>query len=214
MPLFQKISFNKTKLPPYIFKFNVALCSFIVGWFALCLPAVIAVGCVFDESPVTYGVMIGAFALFFAGMIIYAAVYAGLKKRLVAQRAKELEEEFTDMSLKEAEEALALSGVLEGGSFVCESDVFGKITLPVEKCALILGAGIADYKPVISIAVFTAEDMQLKGVLNVDRALYNFIDKSNIDLSANEVFELFKKDKKQFTKLLFKNKLYKLCKGR
>ena len=118
------------------------------------------------------------------------------------------------MSLKEAEEALALSGVLEGGSFVCESDVFGKITLPVEKCALILGAGIADYKPVISVAVFTAEDMQLKGVLNVDRALYNFIDKSNIDLSANEVFELFKKDKKQFTKLLFKNKLYTLCKGR
>lgn len=214
MPLFQKINFDKKALPPYIFKFNVALCSFFIGWFALCLPAVIAVGCVFDESPVTYGVMIGAFALFFAGLVVFAAVYVGLKKRLIAQRGEELEREFADMPLKEAEAELVSSGIIDGGAFVCESDVFGKTGVPFTECVLLLGAGVSATKPVLTVGVFTSRDMQLKEIFPLDRAMYNFIDKSNIDLSGNKVFELLKKDKKQFTKLLFKNKLYKLDKGR
>ena len=106
MVLKGRISFDKKNLPPYVFKYNVALIGFFIGWFVLCLPPIIAVAVHFGESFTTYAVMIALFGLFAVGFIIYYIIAMCLRKRLVNECAAKLEEEFKDMSLEEARAAL------------------------------------------------------------------------------------------------------------
>ena len=207
-----QIRFDKSNLPPLIFKFNIALICFIGAWFLLCVPTMVVVGVIYGERVETYATMIALFGLFFVGLGVYYLVALGLRKRIVEINAVQLEEEFTDMPLDKAEEILKQNGVITDDGFVMrQDDVFGNKTIPFERAACSAFAYIGSSGAGIKVYVYDSEgeDGEDDVVLTVDRALFNFLDKRNlIDYKENIYFEIFKKDKRNFCRkvLGFKTK--------
>ncbi len=202
-----QLNFDKKNLPGYIFKFNVVFTAFIIGWFVVCVPLCVAIGCVYDESPVTYGVMIGAFSLFFIGLAVFLIVWQKLRKKLQMQRFEEITRNFSDMPLEQAEEILKAEAVIKDGGFVCGDDAFGTVCVPFDKTAVYMDAGSGGTQAFLEIAAINLESKELIAFYTMDNALFNFIMKKNIELINGEMFRLFEKDKKEFIELLFKKKL-------
>lgn len=199
-----KISFDKKNLPPYIFKFNIALVVFFAAWFVLCLPAMIAVGCVLDESPVTYITMIAMFAVFFLGLLIFCTVAFKLRRRLVEERAAQIEEQFADMPLNEATEILKREGRITDYGFITNvGDVFGNRVILFEKAEFCFypGAFASEIWFMAEINDSDSED-GFGYACEVDRALFNFLDKRgfNLDWEDNKSFAYLKYDKKNFVR--------------
>lgn len=206
-----KISFDKENLPPYIFKFNIALVVFFAAWFVLCLPPVIVLGCVYGESPVTYITMIAVFAAFFIGLLILCTVALLLRKRLVEERAAQLEVEFADMPLDEATQALKSDGKITDYGFITgEGDVFGNRVIPFDKSEFCFYP-YAQASTISFIAEIYDSDSEdgFGYAYVVDRAMFNFLDKRgfNLDLESNKSFAYLKHNKKNFCRYAFGFKL-------
>ena len=196
------ISLDKKNLPPYIYKMNLAMVIFFAVWFALGIPLMVTVGCIYDESFITYAVMIATFACFFLGFFIFAFIDGKLHKRLIADRAEELERQFTLMPLEEAERALRERGIMTDGGFAVPEDyVFGSEAVPLDKAWF--GFDFCEYKTkiIMKLILFSLDGDEPKAAYDLDRALYSYM----IATDAFEDFSNFKlleKDKLAFAKLV------------
>ena len=196
-----KISFDKQNLPPYIYKFNIAFVVFAIGWFVLCVPVMVAVGCIYDESPVTYIVMATMFAAFFLGLLIFWVVGLFLRRRVVDDCVARLDEQFADMPLEEATQILKSRGrITEYGFNTGLFDLYGEIIIPFDKAEF--GFYTETYVTRISLiaVIHDADRETVAFATEVDRALFNYLDKSglNLDLENNHSFAYLKSNKKNF----------------
>ena len=202
-----QLSFDRKNLPPYVFKFNVALICFFAAWFILCVPTMIVVGVIYDERIETYATMIALFGLFFVGLGIFYLISFKLRKRVIETNAARLEKEFADMPLDRAEEILKQKGVITDIGFVVgKDDVFGAKIIPFERAECSAFSYIGTFGIGIKVYVYDAEgeDGEDDVVLTADGALFNFLDKRNlIDLEDNAYFEYFKNDKRNFCRQVF-----------
>lgn len=213
-----KISFDKENLPPYVFKYNVAMLAFFIGWFIVCIPIIAAVGVVCGESPATYITMIALFGLFFIGLLILYIAAMKLRERLIDERTAEIEEEFADMPFEKAEAILKEKGIITESGFVAQSDVFGNTVIPFEKLNYYVSARLYVFKRGSIVQVWTRPskiDVFLKVCTNgeegvkfedeypLDGALYNFLDKRNLitDYEDNIDFAILKSDKRNFCRM-------------
>lgn len=220
----ETIRFDKSNLPPYIFKFNVAMVTFFAAWFALCVPPCIAVGCTFGESSVTYITMGSLFALFFIGLLILYIVALKLRERLVSERAAELEEKFRDIPLDTATEILKERGVINDNGFIASrGDIFGGKVVPFDKAELsvyaagyeigVTGHSIKKVTHPLKINIYLGlsdgVDVEDLATYDLDGALFNFLDKRNLikNYEDNRGFILLKTDKSNFVRYAFGFKL-------
>lgn len=216
----ERIRFDKENLPSYVFKFNVAMVAFFIGWFIFCAPPMIAMGCIFGESWEFYVTFVTMFAIFFIGLAILYFVALKLRERLVAECAAELEEKLADMPLERAAEILTERGIInENGFIASRGDLFGEKVVPF---------GQADFSVYCDGYYLYWEGRYLKKkthplVLNIycdlhdgadvsgcasfelDGALFNFLDKRGLvkDLESNRDFYYLKADKKNLVRRAF-----------
>lgn len=199
-----KISFDKANLPPYIYKFNIALITFFIGWFVVCAPAMIAVGYVYGESPITYIAMAIMFATFFLCLLIFCIVALRLRKKVVEECASRIEEQFADMPLEEATQILKSKGrITEYGFNTGLFDLYGEIIIPFEKAEFVFYPTSHITQITFIAEVYDSERETIGFACEVNRALFNFLDKSglNLDLENNRAFVYLKNDKKRLCRL-------------
>ncbi len=197
------ISLDKKNLPGYIYKLNVALLIFFALWFTAGVAAMVTVGCIYGESVITYAVMGGVFALFFLGLAIFLIADNKLHKRLIDERAAELEKEFIDMPFEEAERILKESGVITDYSFIVNDDgVLGKNTVPFESAKIEFLFYSVSTHIYLSASLYNA-DGKIVESFELNRALCNFLRGKKIKILNAEHFELFVKDKKAFVKFVY-----------
>ncbi len=193
------ISLDKRQ-PKYLYKLNVALVVFFILWFALGVPPMVAVGCIYDESAITYIVMACTFAVFFIGLAIFIIIDKKLHRRFINERTTQLEEEFCDMPFEEAERILKENGFITDAGFIIDNpDVFGNEVVPFEDalinfCFLQLTFGID-----MDIELYRV-DGEFGGIIKLDRPLYNFLANKDTKLKNNFAFKLLINDKKEFAK--------------
>lgn len=170
----------------------------------------VTVGCIYDENVITYIVMGCTFAVFFIGLAIFAVAYVKLYNRFINERVAELEEEFCDMPFEEAEQILKERGIITDIGFIIKNDdVFGEEVLSFNEAQLGFGYSIANTKICPHVCLGVKGQLMFdntKAFYEMDRALYNFILKSdfNFNKGADLCFELFKNNKKEFTKFALK----------
>lgn len=204
------ISLNKKLLPKYLYKLNVALVCFFVVWFSLGVAFMVTIGCIYQESVITYAVMIATFAAFFIGLAIFCIIDVKLNKRLVKERSAELEEKFTQMPFDEAERILKERGIITGNGFAFfeENAVFGEYIVPFDSAWLSFQFGQLVSQPKLSVALYSEDrDEYLgepKAIYDLDCALYNFLLGKNTNLKNDYTFNLFVKDKSAFSALVLK----------
>lgn len=209
------ISLDKKNLPSYLFKLNVALVSFFIAWFALGVPLMVTIGCLYGEDVITYAVMASTFAMFFVGLAIFVIIDKKLHKRLIEERTAELEQEFCDMPFEEAKELLLKNGVITDDGFAVAEGVFAECAVvPFKEAKLEFGYSSANTKIYLSVCLGVKGQLMFdntKAFYEMDKALYNFILKSGFDFFSDEIntdgdlcFELFKNDKKEFAKIALK----------
>ncbi|MDE6691732.1 MAG: hypothetical protein K2K04_07155, partial [Clostridia bacterium] len=118
---------------------------------------------------------------------------------------KELEEEFADMAIEEAENILKQEGIIDDNGFLCK-DVFGKSTIPFENAIFLLDYKVSSTCITLYIQVVDSlnpNSSRQSGVITVDGAVFNFLlKKYNY---CNPVFSLLRDNKKEFAKTFFKN---------
>ncbi|MDE6356256.1 MAG: hypothetical protein K2L67_03335 [Clostridia bacterium] len=202
------LSLDKKNLPAYIFKLNVAMVTFFALWFTVGVAAMVATGCVYGESVITYAVMGGVFALFFIALAIFLLIEKKLYKRLVGERAAQMEKEFADIPLEKAAQILTENRVINENGFICaENEVFGETAVPFGDACFAFGFYVEHTKIVLNIAVGRKGGDEACAILALDGALYNFLTKKGFDLSGSYVFDLFINDKKKFAELLLNQKI-------
>ena len=193
------ISLDKRQ-PKYLYKLNLALTLFFILWFALGVPLMVTVGCIYDESAITYIVLGCTFAVFFIGLAIFIVVDKKLNNRLIEERTAQLEEEFTEMPFEEAERILKERGIITDSGFVVESDVFGEEVAPFEEVWIDLYFTLA-VSAKIDICVFGNESSFKRiAKYSLDCAMYNFLVNKDTRIKSNTVFNLLVEDKKAFAK--------------
>ena len=206
----RRLSLDKRKLPPYIYKINVATVIFFAVWFIICLPVWIAVGVIYGDSPATFIAMVAAVALFLIGFAILLPIDSKLRERLVTERAGELEKEFADMSLEEAEQILKSSRVINDIGFigsdkdgVSGNNDFSEFVIPFENADISIFCNVCNTVIEIKAYIYDADgDNEI--FLKFDSALFNFIDKRNLILYEDEPdFVYLKNDKKNFCRRAF-----------
>lgn len=204
------ISLNKKLLPKYLYKLNVALVCFFAAWFSLGVALMVTIGCIYQESVITYAVMIATFAAFFIGLAIFCIIDVKLNKRLVKERTAELEEKFTQMPYEEAERILKERGVITDNGFASseENAVFDNEIVPFDSAWISFRVGQLITQPKLSIAVYSNDrDEYLgepKAVYDFDCAMYNFLLGKNTNLKKDYSFNLFIKDKGAFAAFVLK----------
>lgn len=202
------ISFDKENLPSYIYRFNIVLSAFFIGWFVVCIPVCCTVGCIYGENAVTYITMAVIFATFFIGLFIFLVIYLKLKRRLLEERVRELETMFADMPVEEAENILIENGVLtESGFLSDDDDVFGKEIIPFDRAVTAFGFGAVASRIILEIAVGFSDDGRVKAIYKLDGALYNFLIKKNIGVGDNAMFKLLINDKQNFARSVLNYKI-------
>lgn len=188
--------------PKYLYKLNVALVCFFAFWFTAVVAVMIAIGCIYGESVITYAVMGGGFALFFIGLAIFWLIDNKLYKRFLGERTAELEKEFSEMPFEEAERILKERGIITDAGFVVNDGVFGGETVPFEKAYFIFKidtvAGVE-----LKIVLYTEGDGP-KTVYAFDRAMYNYVLFKDTNLKDNETLKLLREDKKAFTQTVLR----------
>lgn len=192
------INLDKKNLPRHLYKLNVALVIFFVGWFVISTPIMITVGCLYGEKPINYIVMGVVFALYFIGPIIFIIIDYTLHKRFILQRTAELEEEFRDMLFEDAARTLEERGVITDRGFVVEGEGFlKKQVVPFEEVLLSL-----DYLGLVSrvnidIDVYWSNG-DYAGNLQLDRAMYNFFKDKDLRIKDYKAFLLLVNNKRKF----------------
>lgn len=204
------ISLNKKLLPKYLYKLNVALVSFFAAWFSLGVTLMVTIGCIYQESIITYAVMIATFAAFFIVLAIFCVIDVKLQKRLVKERTAELEKKFIPMPFDKAERILKERGIINDNGFITskENDVFGeKVVVPFDKASFSFGFSQFASQIYLSIALYSKDDEgdgEAKAEYEIDCALYNFLLGKDTDLKDNYYFNLLIKDKSAFAALVLK----------
>lgn len=205
------ISLDKKHLPKYLYKLNLALVLFFALWFGLGVPLMVTIGCIYDESVITYAVMASTFALFFIGLAIFAVVDIKLHKRFVEQRTAEIEKEFCDMPFEEAERILKENGFITDTGFIVDNaDVFGNEVVPFEDALFNFCFFQLTFSINMDIELYRA-DGEFGGIIKLDRALYNFLANKDTDIKNDFAFKLLIKDKKEFANFALKyNRMLKV----
>lgn len=204
------ISLNKKLLPKYLYKLNVALVSFFAAWFSLGVALMVTIGCIYQESVITYVVMIATFAVFFIVLAIFYVVDVKLQKRLIKERTAELEEKFIPMPFDDAERILKERGVITDNGFITseENDDFGEeVVVPFDKVSFSFGFHQFASQIYLSIALYSNDDEsdgESKAEYEIDCALYSFILCKDTNLKDNYYFNLFINDKSAFVTLVLK----------
>ena len=211
----RRLSLDKSKLPPYIYKINVATVVFFAAWFTICLPVWIAVGVIYGDSPATFIAMIAAVVLFLIGFAILVPIDSKLRERLVTERAEELEKEFADILLEDAERILKNNKVINDIGFigsdktgVPDNKDFSEFVIPFESADISIFCNVSS--TVIEIKAYIYDDNETDNeiFLKLDCALFNFIDKRNLIVYEDEPdFAYLKNDKKNFCRRAFGLKL-------
>ena len=198
------ISFNKNQ-PKSIYKLNVALVTFFAFWFTAVVAVMVTIGCIYGESVITYAVMAGGFAFFFIGLAVFWLIDNKLHKRLIEQRTAELEKEFSEMPLEEAERILKERGIITDNGFVVKSDgVFGSDVAPFDKVWIDLNYTSLFKSVNMEIVLFYKDSGKEIDVLRLDRELYNFLANKDTEFKSNPDFDLLIKDKKEFATQVLK----------
>ena len=140
-----------------------------------------------------------------------------IRKRLIRDKAAELEKFFCPMPIEEAEKALKESGVINDEGFLCakeEEAKYGSSTpsvgpeqkvCPFENSSIAIFASYAVCKLQIIAVVFDGEQDINGGELTNE--LYNFIIEKNIKIENREFFDMIVNDKQKFVKLVTKTQI-------
>ena len=193
------ISLNKNQ-PKYLYKLNLAGVVFFILWFALGVPLMVTIGCIYDESAITYIVMACTFAVFFIGLAIFVVVDVKLHRRFINERTAQLEEEFCDMPLEEAKRILKERGIITDSGFIVDNDeVFGNEILPFEETLFYFDFVMLRTSVNMGVALYNGEG-DWRCILKLDRPLYNFLAKDT-KLKNHPAFNLLINNKKEFAKL-------------
>lgn len=213
-----RISFDKRNLPPYIYRFNVAMVVFFAASLAVLLAAGVAIGLTLGDDAEMYFVL-SFLAVFLAATLAFIIIGLRLRERLINERTAELEKQFADMPLEEATAELIRQGIITENGFVCDKDgVFGKETVPFEKLnygvygQIFIKSGhrFVQYwtrpsNPDVFLSVRTDDSgiAEFQNEYPLDGALFNFIDKRGLitDYEKNKDFALLKSDKKNFCRM-------------
>lgn len=219
----ETIRFDRENIPPYIFKFNVALVVYFAAAFAAFIAAAIPIGlCLGDFAEMIFCLCF--VAAFIAGTAAFYIVALRLRERLVAERAAELEKKFYDMPIEEAEKILTERGVIKENNFVCtHGDIFGEKPVPFGKaevyvyesaCDIILkGHAVKTVTHPLKIEIYAdiydgVDVSEPCARYKLDCALFNFLDKRNlVNYEDNRGFYYLKTDKKNFVRKAFGFKL-------
>lgn len=186
--------------PKYLYKLNVALVLFFILWFLLGVPLMVTVGCIYDESSITYIVLGCTFAVFFIGFAIFIVIEKKLNKRIIEERTAQLEEEFCDMPFEEAERILKERGIITDSGFVVKGDMFGEEVAPFEEVWIDLYFSLAASAK-IDLCVFSNKSSFKRiAKYGLDCAMYNFLVNKDTQIKSNTVFNLLVEDKKAFAK--------------
>ncbi len=194
------LSLDKKSLPSYIYKLNVALVIFFAFWFTVVVAVMVAIGCIYGENVITYGVMVGGFALFFVGLAIFWIVDNKLYKRLIGERVAELEKEFAPMPSEEGKRILKERGIITDGGFVAGDGVFGKEIIPIGKAKLIFNiSAVKDIE--LKIFLYGGADCDvMKASYPFDGAMNAYIGGTENELNGNAAVSLLRSDKQEFVK--------------
>lgn len=182
------------------------------GWFVFGLAACLTVGCIFDESPVTYivmGIYFGAFVpLFIAGYFAVKIADGKLSKSI----AKNFDGLLTDMPFEEAQAALKEQGVICDKGFIINNDeVFKKpVVIPFNEVELELVNYVSEDKELCFCVVAVSEDNISVLDLNLKRELYNFIIKSGF-YEKSISFKLFSENREFYVKQALEQTPYRFC---
>lgn len=214
----QPISFDKKNLPPYIYKFNVALTVFFALAIAVFLAAGIPIGLTLGDDPTMYFTL-AFLAVFLIVTLIFIIIGMRLRERLIAERTAEIEKEFADMPLEEATQKLIEKGIITESGFIANDDncIFGNTVIPFEKvkCSVYAQLFVLKWHKVaqvwtrpshidVLLCVHSAENeiVEFEDEYPLDGALFNFLDKRGMitDYEENIDFALLKSNKKNFVR--------------
>lgn len=196
------ISFDRKTLPPSVYKFNCAFIIFCAVWFIVSVPIMVTIGIIYDESYTTFAVMIAGFSSFFIGLFVFYLVSYKMRKILIAERTDDLEKEFCDMPLQEAEEILKQRKIIDDNGFIIQ-DVFQDNSIPFENAKLIFDYYVEHTFLNINLTITDKKDLnvnRLKRVIVVDGAVFNYLIKKCDKL--NSFFNLLKNDKNALANII------------
>lgn len=199
-----KRQLKKEFMPKYYRNVNiwsaVAFCAvFIIG---LCV--CVAVGLVFDESPVTYITMIVYFAVLIAILIVYMVLGLRARKKLILQRTEEIESEFSDLNFDEVTVSLSQKRIISEYGFVANlGEYAGALVVPFKEATVsVYSANI--YTKVCSAVRITNASGAIIAERILDNELFNFICKKGVKLNFVANSRLLVSDKKKFVKVHIK----------
>ncbi|MDE6867617.1 MAG: hypothetical protein K2J83_00530, partial [Clostridia bacterium] len=141
-------------------------------------------------------------------LIVLISLAVTFNKKLVAQRKKELEEEYTEMSLEDAKAALTARGVINENGIVIPSMAGGGDVVPVlpfsDTKVYLFSANVCS--KIITVVSFCNGSDAVMAEYLVDRELYNYIEKSNFDAAFYGGSEMLFGDKGAFVKKVIKTR--------
>ena len=178
----------------------VALCAVLI--IGLC--ACVAVGMVFDESPVTYITMIVYFFALIAILIVFMVIVVRVQKKLLAQRTEEIESEFVDLPFEEVTATLLKKRIITEYGFLANvGEYSGQLMVPFKEATVsVYSANI--YTKVCSAIVITNASGAVIAEHILDNELFNFICKKGVNLKFVANSGLLLNDKKKFVKVHIK----------
>ncbi|MDE5942747.1 MAG: hypothetical protein K2H30_00890 [Clostridia bacterium] len=202
----EKKHYNKKFMPKYMKNMSIAVPAVIIGWVLLFFAAAVV-------SMLAIPDLIGkAVIIFFIGLVVALIVLITLtvhfNKKLIAQRKKELEEEYTEMSYEDAKAALTARGIINETGVVIPYMAAGGEVLPVlpfnEVKLHLFSANVCT--KIITVVSFCNQEGMVMSEYLVDNALYNYIEKSNFDAAFYGGSEMLFADKGAFVKKVIKTR--------
>lgn len=197
--------FDRNIIPDSFYKLHIAIVIYFICVGLLFIICTI-VGCIFQDSVITFAVMLISGILIVVTFIVLYKIEKKLFKKIIPLRIVELEKAFYDMSFEDAREKLIQSGIINDNGFICSAHLT-EIVIPFDKACFAFGKGIRDTKVVLEIAVVNIDDEKAFCKYDLNCVMYNFLLKGDFDLSGNEEFDTFKDNKELFVRLLFWNTL-------
>ena len=212
MKLKEILKNERENFPDYYLKYNRAVVlPFVIAFIfgpLIVLAVSIPIGIKYGEHILTFVPFIAWSAVLALFTALYVVIGKRVKKRLIADRAAELEDRFKDIPLNEAAEILRQTHVINDSGFICEDkEVFSETAVPFGEARFAFGFYVEYTKIVLNIAVGRNGSDEVSAVFALDGALYNFLIKKGFDLSGNYVFDLLINDKKKFAELLLNRKI-------
>lgn len=211
MKLKEILKNERENLPDYCLKYNrTVVIPFAVLFIAgplIVLAVSIPLGIKYEEHILTFVPLIAWTAVLAVFTALYAVIGKRVKKRLIEDRAAELEETFKDIPLDEAAEILKKDRVINDNGFICaDKEGFGETAVPFGEACFAFGFYVEYTKIILNIAVGRNGSEEVSAVFALDGTLYNFLIKKGFDLSGNYVFDLLISDKKKFAEMLLNRK--------